>query len=127
MNTVNFVLVLISLVLACVLYSTYQYYRPIERDLAWYKDQHRVQQGWSSGFGNFYLVSLDGGLNWYSAERDGEEVRIIGQADQKLLDHMDGLHALTDYVRNNGPIGSRPITDVDTRVLERAGFEVKGE
>lgn len=80
---------------------------------------------------NYNLRSWDGGQHWYAIKYDskGEPfwgVIVLGEAEElypELLDHIDGMKALTDYVEKNGSIdGTDPKV---LEALEDAGFTVK--
>lgn len=94
----------------------------LKRDIRDYRARYLHRNGWSAAYGQYRLVSIDGGGAWHELDETG---KIIGPADRALVKHLDGLDALTSYVAANGPIGSRPITKDDVRALERAGFEVR--
>lgn len=81
---------------------------------------------------NYMIHSWDGGKTWYATEYDEEcvddmwGITILGDASEMypgLLEHIEGMDALTDYVQKNGPInGTDP---AGLKALEGAGFEVK--
>jgi len=96
----------------------------MSRNLAWYRANHLTKSGATTGFGSYYLVSLDGGQNWYETKREDNQVIIIGPANPDLLAQINGFDSLIKYVEQYGSIGSRPITDEDISVLQGAGFTV---
>ncbi len=58
---------------------------------------------------NYCLSSFDGGKNWYAVDNKKPigEVVILGLVDHiypGLMEHLDGMDMLTNYVRENGPI-----------------------
>lgn len=99
------------------------------RSLAYYEETYLRKQGFTRGFGNYELLSFDGGKRWYAVER-GEDGAVIirGLADEVfpgLLSRLEGLDALEAYVANNGPItlsGER--AETEKAILEAAGFTV---
>lgn len=93
----------------------------LQREIRDYRSTYLWRNGWSAAYGQYRLVSIDGGGTWHEVD---DHRKIIGPADRDLVEHIDGLDALKSYVEANGPIGSRPITKDDVRALERAGFTV---
>lgn len=93
----------------------------LERDNAYFRSTYLHKSGWSQGYGAYSLLSVDSGATWVALDADR---KIIGPADPNLLAHLNGIDALTKYVEEHGPIGSRPITDKDIEVLQGAGFEL---
>jgi hypothetical protein len=98
--------------------------------VSYFETTYLRQQGYTSfnDYGNYELMSFDGGLNWYAVERVNAEVKILGLAEDLypgLTGYIQGMDALIDYVEKNGPIGSSPITSEDLKVLEGAGFSVE--
>ena len=81
---------------------------------------------------NYNLRSWDSGKTWYAIEYDKEldspirGFRIIGDVDSLypgLIEHIQGMRALTDYVEKNGSIDGTDPKGLEA--LEDAGFEVK--
>ena len=98
----------------------------MQSDVDYYKTTYGRHQG-ATAIGAYDLRTLDGGKNWYAVKAKGGEVVILGEAEKVypgLLASIEGLAALIDYVDKNGPIGSRPITESDLKVLSGAGFTV---
>lgn len=99
------------------------------RSLAYYQETYLSKQGATVGFGPYELLSFDGGKRWYAVKR-GEDGAVIiqGIADEVfpgLLGQIDGLDALMEYVKKNGPLtflGER--AKIDQAFLKAAGFTV---
>ena len=125
------VAILVAIALSAVGGSYFQK-RSFSRDarsLAYYQSTILRKQGWMIGFGQYELLSLDGGEQWYAVENGASGAVIIrGTADEVfpgLLSQLYGLNTLVDYVKKNGPItlwGERAMTDLV--ILESAGFTV---
>jgi len=74
------------------------------------------------------LRSWDAGKNWYAVDYnfDTQELKIVGEAEKiypGLMEFLDAMDKLTDYVEKNGPIN--PIDSRGVEVLESAGFKIK--
>src|SRR6185436_208531 len=68
-------------------------------DLTWYRANYLRQQGFTVGFGQYELYSLDGGKNWFSVQRIGADgIQSIGPADPKLLAQLKAFDALIQKV-----------------------------
>ena len=92
--------------------------------IQWYRTTYLQKQGWSKGFGNYDLRSLDGGKTWWEVERGPNgEVNIKGPANPDLLRHLDGWDALVAHVERHGPLDLSSAQDLS--LLTGAGFEVK--
>ncbi len=90
--------------------------------LKWYRASHLRKQGWSLGFGQYELQSLDGGKNWFSViSVGGGGIQATGPADLKLLDHLAAWDALTARVVRGGPLNLSHADD--RKLLERAGLQ----
>ncbi|MFC1629723.1 hypothetical protein ACFL11_00645 [Patescibacteria group bacterium] len=78
------------------------------KSLAYYEKTMLHKSGWSLGYGQYDLRSLDGGKQWHAVQEDCDKgVTILGTAEEVfpgLLDHLQGLDALTSYARKNGPL-----------------------
>ena len=76
---------------------------------------------------NYYLMSFDGGENWYAVDREKlfDEILVIGLVDHiypGLMEHMEKMNNLSSHVRERG---SLDLTDKnDLEVLTDAGFTV---
>lgn len=111
----------------------------LKRSLAYYDSACLQKQGSTSTYGggelgkdfvNYDLRSWDSGKTWYAVKYNSETetLTILGEADTiypNLLEHLEGMDALTDYVQKNGAIGSKPISKGEINLLEGAGFTVK--
>jgi hypothetical protein len=110
-------------------FFVYEYYASDLKDLSYYQKTYLKQSGYSDGFGNYTLRSLDGGKNWYAVDEEVGNVRIKGPAKQVypgLLEHLAAIDKLIKYAEKNGPItftGERAARD--RQMLEKAGFELK--
>lgn len=100
-----------------------------ERSLAYYRETHLRKQGYSRGFGQYELLSFDGGKRWYAVEQGrNDEIIIRGTAEEVfpgLLAHLHGWDALIKHAVKNGPLtlsGER--AETDRTLLESAGFTV---
>lgn len=75
---------------------------------------------------NYDLRSWDAGKNWYAVEIDDDwGIKILGDAKvlyPKLLEHIEGMDDLTDYVLKNGSIDGKDSAGI--KALEKAGFTV---
>ncbi len=99
-----------------------------KKELRQYQENylHRQGGGSLSGYPSYHLFSLDGGITWYALQ----ENQIVGRAEGVylgLLANLAGIDNLIAHVAQNGPIGSRPITEADTAALKGAGFSAEGE
>ena len=82
---------------------------------------------------NYNLRSWDAGKTWYVIDYDEEcgdgwGIIILGNAREMypgLLEHIEGMDALTKYVEDNGSIGGDDSLGIEA--LENAGFTVKTE
>ena len=78
---------------------------------------------------NYDLRSWDGGKNWYAVELDDNwGVKILGDAKvlyPNLLEHIEGMDNLTDYVIKNGTIDGKDSAGIEA--LRKAGFTVVTE
>lgn len=86
--------------------------------------RYRTRVGWRLGYGNYRLVTLDGGRCWYDFTTDEQEaVHISGLADAALVRELEGTEALSAHIATHGPL------DIDDAavwpLLEAAGFEVR--
>lgn len=102
------------------------------RALEYYKSAHPLwRSGGTAKFPSFHLVSLDRGKHWYAVDPDRNEgeIVILGSAEEKfpgLLDHLEGMDVLKNYVLENGPITfSDDRKEVERAILEGAGFTVQ--
>jgi len=113
-----------ALVFGLALFSWNQHVQlqETQRELQYYQSTHLSKSGWSAGFGDYRLVSLDSGASWWNAEYSGNKVGITGPADPKLISQLEGMDALIAYVQEHGPIGSFPITQEELKMLEAAGL-----
>ena len=77
-------------------------------------------------FFNYMIHSWDGGKNWYATEYDDEwGIKILGDAKvlyPDLLEYINGMKQLTDYVEKNGSIDGTDSAGI--KALENAGFTV---
>ena len=80
---------------------------------------------------NYNLYSWDAGKNWYAVEYDEKiegplwGLRIVGDARQLypgLLEHIEGIDNLTNYVTKNGPLDISNPNSI--KMLNDAGFKV---
>jgi hypothetical protein len=76
---------------------------------------------------NYELRSWDAGKNWYAVKiNKNTGFEILGDAKvlyPKLLEHIEGMDDLTEYVRKNGSIDGRDSAGI--KALEKAGFTVE--
>ena len=100
------------------------------RMLAYYQETYLRKQGSAMGFGQYELLSFDGGKQWYATVRGRNgEVIIRGVAEEifpGLVSRLDGMDTLVAHVIENGPVtlsGERAATD--RALLESAGFTVQ--
>lgn len=98
-------------------------FRRTQEELDYYRKTFLSRQGFLLGYGNYSLMSLDGGYNWYAVERNDKQVKVLGEAEEVfpgLMAQMMGLKRLFDLIEEKGPLN---IGDPDDRrVLEAAGF-----
>lgn len=75
---------------------------------------------------NYDLRSWDGGKNWYAVELDDNwGIKILGDAKvlyPNLLEHIEGMDNLTDYVMKNGSIDGKDSAGIEA--LKKAGFTI---
>lgn len=106
----------------------------LRKDCDYYGSTYLRKQGATSLWGgskggmiNYDLRSFDGGKNWYAVSNTPDDgVIILGKADDVypgLLKQQEGLSALFDYVKTNGPLTLTNQTQIN--MLKNAGFEVK--
>lgn len=101
----------------------------IERDkvVKEYADQYMTKRGGSIVNGkviNYDLLSLNKGKTWYVVN-DGVIEGDVKKVHPGLIEHIEGIDKLLQYIRVNGAMGSRPYTDDDIQILRNAGFEIK--
>ena len=90
-------------------------------NLAWYRKTYRERVGYAQGWGNYKLLSVDGGQHWYS-NREG----VLEPADEGLLEHLRAIEAMTAYVSQHGPLLSgQGDVEQEIELLEAAGFTVE--
>jgi len=98
-------------------------------ELEKYRGTYLKQNGYLEGYGQYMLISLDGGLAWYAYDIIRGKVVILGAAEEKfpgLLEQLRGLDELTAYVRKHGAVTlSGGHANEEIAILKRAGFEVK--
>lgn len=100
----------------------------LQRDLdVWHKN-FKFRTGNAQGFGDYNLFSMDGGKTWYARKfhEDGT-ISIAGPAEvifPGLLEHLQGMDALINYVKENGPIDLASPTSEGISALTGAGFTV---
>jgi len=97
----------------------------LKKDLDYYRHTYLETSGTAMGFGDYHIASFDGGEHWYNVKYNKPGIMIEDSANPKLIAHIDGMQVLVDYATKNGPIGSKPITQKDIKILEGAGFSVK--
>ncbi len=99
----------------------------------WYEKTYLLKNGWSAGFGKYYIASFDQGMHWYNVIDSftgipASGLVILGKADDELVKHLLGLERLTQYVKKNGPLMADPSdktkVDREAKILEDAGFKV---
>jgi hypothetical protein len=96
-----------------------RYVQRLEREIAHYRDTFRTRVGFSSGIGNYNLISFDSGKHWFN--RDDAT-----PADPKVLEHIEGWYKLMEARDKNGaPLD--PLNPEHRKVMEGAGFTVKVE
>lgn len=76
---------------------------------------------------NYHLKSWDDGLNWYCIDYNmsTKEFKILGEVEDiypGLLEHLESMDNLTNYVTENGSIDVTKSEDL--KVLNNAGFTV---
>ena len=133
----NFALILLLILLLglFIIFSIYSRgqdtkLRLTQAQLEYYQKIILTRQGSSAGYGNYYLLSVDGGYHWHNVvvsavgfEIDGRRRygwEILGPADTNLVKHLEAMDALTVYAESH-----QTNTDVLIRLLEDAGFQVK--
>lgn len=95
----------------------------LNREIDWFTHTYLVRSGWNHLFGNYYLMSFDGGKNWYQMEHQEDDGLVVkGPADAKLLAHLKGRDALLAHVSSHGPITD--FNDESLQLLSDAGFVV---
>ncbi|HTE58675.1 MAG TPA: hypothetical protein VK694_08120 [Verrucomicrobiae bacterium] len=102
--------------------------KQLKSSVDWFGQNYLTRQGSHSEFGDYHLVSLDAGRNWFSATLVGRgtedrQVIIDGPADPELLRRLRGEDALTAHINQHGPID--PSDPAQVRLLREAGFEVR--
>ena len=132
MLDINLILALAVLAMTCVYsilfllwYNAQKELRRTKESLKYFEETFHSTSGSALGFGDFDLITLDGGKHWWNITRTNEGTVVNGPANPKLLAHIKGLEDLYAYALKNGPIGSRPITEEDIKVLQNADFEVR--
>jgi hypothetical protein len=106
--------------------------RNLEERLSEYRKQHQFVSGSDKENGNYKIMTIDGGINWYAYEtsyKDGiislPQVKILGPADDfypgAAAEHM-AWEAILKYTKENGL--SIPSSAEGLGLLEDAGFEV---
>jgi hypothetical protein len=140
--------VMITILTACgaVLFaiSIFLYYLYIEKSdklaraestIRYYDETYLRKQGATSLYNgtmlNYDLRSFDGGLTWYAVEvdeyYDKYVVNVLGKADTiypDLIKHLDAWDKLSEYVRDNGPIGSKPIDSTLQKIMDDAKIKI---
>ena len=81
------------------------------------------------GADSYNLRTFDSGKNWYAVAYDDDwAMSIIGSAEDVfpgLINHLNGMKALTDHVESNGPITLKGgIEGKEASLLRKAGFEL---
>jgi ribosomal protein S17E len=78
---------------------------------------------------NYDVISLDNGKTWYLINKSR---KIVGDFDKlypglrkRIKDRSDAWNALADYAKENDPIGSKPITEEEIKLLNKTGIEVR--
>ena len=98
--------------------------------LDWMRKTYLRRQGFEHSAGNYELMSLDGGLEWYAIERTRDKHVIAKGTAEKvfpgLLGRLAGMESLVEHVRTHGPLDlTGALTPQAISVLNKAGFEVK--
>lgn len=130
-NTLIYYLSLAILFLVGFVFLELQEIKSLKKDLADYQTTYLSKSGSTAyqDYGSYQLQSLDGGRTWYAVEyQEDGVVKVLGPADSLypgLVENIEAFDALFKYVKENGPIGSRPITSEDLKFLEDAGFTVE--
>lgn len=103
-------------------------YQQLKTEAGYYQRTHLQKSGYSQGWGNYDLRSLDGGINWYAVASTNGGVVILGSADQVypgLVEHILAMGRLYSYVESNGPVVvGTTISSAQSNLLERAGFVI---
>lgn len=79
---------------------------------------------------SYELRTFDGGKIWYAVESDinNGAVRILGESDSiypGLIDHINGLDKLTEYVEKNVPLDlSESDSSEQIKLLEDIGIKI---
>ena len=116
------------LVLTCfLLYRTLRKSREVierqKRSLDYYKDTYIGLTGWNITIGSYDYHSFDSGQTWYNVERNGDGIRILGEADANDVKSVQAMRKLIAHVSQRGSLDLQQQSDLD--LLTSAGFEVK--
>jgi hypothetical protein len=103
----------------------------LRREFEYYRNQYQYKCGATSLIGgkngiSYRLLSIDGGKSWLALDNDTH--RVLGYVEDiypGLIEHLQGMEALTDYVRKNGLITLGEPGGIE--LLEQAGFMVKAK
>ena len=98
--------------------------RQANESLEWYRTTYCRRQGWTIGWGNYELMSFDRGRNWFEMNRlkDGGLI-VVGPADPKLVQQLEGMSALVKHAWQHGPLDLSHPSHLG--LLQAAGFTVQ--
>ena len=141
MNVALIVLAIISSTLIFRIFVDVQKKKILQENLNRYRQKYLSKSGatslyfppgWTKTRENgdcftYYLMSFDGGINWYAIDRDKlfNEIVVLGLVDHVypgFMKHLKGMDTLTNHVTKNGPIDLSKQEDID--VLTDAGFSI---
>ena len=104
--------------------------KQLTRNLKYYESTYLSLAGFASGWGNYNLVSLDGGKSWYAIEKKAGITEMLGPAERVfpgLLDHIKGMGDMANYVMKYGPISISDMGDYQRSLLGNAGITVENK
>lgn len=95
-----------------------------------YETTYETMSGAKDGYGNYYLLSIDGGNNWYAVDyfTNPDVPVILGPAEEifpGLLQHLKSWDAFVEYVLENGPIDLANPSSEELQLFSNTGFEVE--
>jgi hypothetical protein len=102
--------------------------KTLQKDNAYYHENYKSKVGgtlWKDGkWINYDLRTFDGGEHWVALGEGGKILGDVNKVVPGLLQYLDNMDYLTEYIRSHGPINPDNMTDYEREMLKNIGVEI---